>query len=132
MNKNIIIVGLVALILGTGIGYMINSVKHGSHDKSSNPFADLSTMSYSSRDTAGQTADLLNNQIGRQIAIDNPQATSNEIAGLSVQYFHTNGLYVVHPGENGMYNVTQTTTSIETYTNDLNTVSQLGKKGLKK
>lgn len=35
MNKNIIIVGLVAMVLGIGIGYMINSVKHNSYDKSS-------------------------------------------------------------------------------------------------
>jgi uncharacterized protein (DUF305 family) len=66
MNKNIIIVGLVALILGTGIGYMINSVKHGSHDKGS--YHDTKAPTAMEHTMSGMTASL-NGKTGEALEI---------------------------------------------------------------
>lgn len=79
---------------------------------------DLSVTSFSGKNaqaSADQTADLLNNQIGRQIGAANPNASNQNLAQLTLDYFHTTGLYVSTPGANGSVNVTQTTLTNEQY-----------------
>ncbi len=56
MNKNIIIVGLIALILGISIGYMINPVKGGSSNKSS--YQDAKSPSTMGDTMSGMTGSL--------------------------------------------------------------------------
>jgi hypothetical protein len=83
-----------------------------------NPNVDLSVTSFAGRNaqaSADQTADLLNNQIGMQIGAANPNATNRDLAGLTLDYFHTTGLYVATPGANGTVNVVQTTITDEQY-----------------
>jgi RHS repeat-associated protein len=83
-----------------------------------NPNVDLSVTSFAGRNaqaSADQTADLLNNQIGMQIGAANPNATNRYLAGLTLDYFHTTGLYVATPGANGTVNVVQTTITDEQY-----------------
>ena len=75
------------------------------------PSVDLSKRNFSGSDAlsqADQTIDLLNNQLGRQIGSDNPKASMKEIAGKTLDYFHTHGLYTAVKQEDGSYAVQQT------------------------
>jgi len=84
-----------------------------------NPNVNLSLTSFGGKNAlakADQTADLLNNQIGRQIGAANPTATNQDLARLTLDYFHTNGLYVATPDSNGRVNVVQTTLTNAQYT----------------
>jgi len=64
MNKNTIIVGLITLILGISIGYMINPVKSGSSNKSiyqdsKSPSTMENTMSGMTRNLNGKKGEAL-------------------------------------------------------------------------
>lgn len=96
-----------------------------------NPFVDLSNRTFSDRNSADQTADLLNNQIGRSIYLNNPNATNVEYAQNAVEYMYTNGLYTVS-SQNGNFIVSQIKMDSSQRNAALNTLSGLKNNGLKK
>jgi hypothetical protein len=101
-----------------------------------NPTIDL-TQRYFKNNAKGlanadQTIDLLNNQIGRQIAKDNPGASMNELARKTLDYFHNNGLFTaVEDKSNGSYHVEQTKISDEQYQKALKDLATLDENGRK-
>jgi RHS repeat-associated protein len=127
----------VGLMDGPGsLGTQVNAVRHvtwqsiitarfgsdiatqagNAHER--NPNVDLSVTTFTGKNalaSADQTADLLNNRIGRQIGAANPTGTNRDLARLTLDYFHTNGLFVATPGSNGSVNVVQTTLTDEQY-----------------
>jgi hypothetical protein len=101
-----------------------------------NPTIDL-TQRYFKNNAKGltnadQTIDLLNNQIGRQIARDNPGASMTELARKTLDFFHNNGLYTaVEDKSNGSYHVEQTKISDEQYQKALKDLATLDENGRK-
>ena len=64
---------------------------------------------------ADQTADLLNNQIGRIIGTNNPKKHTNELALLILEEFRNNGLYVAEKDEDEVWNVKKRKLSEDKY-----------------
>jgi hypothetical protein len=64
-----------------------------SHENS--PFVDTSKRIYKNKSEADSVADLLNNDIGRSIASQNPKITNVEIANMVLKQAKTTGLYTV-------------------------------------
>ncbi len=99
-----------------------------------NPYANLSVRSFSgvgerSWERADQTADLLNNQIGRSIGSRNPNASEKELAMITLDYFHNNGLYVVE--RNGdQVDVVRRQLTDEEYSSARSSLSGTGNDGL--
>ncbi len=81
------------------------------------PTVDLSVRNFTgdanNLGNADQTIDLLNNQIGRQIASDNPTATNNELAQRTIEYFRDVGLFTATINANGSVTANQTRISGE-------------------
>jgi hypothetical protein len=84
-----------------------------------NPAADLNTRQFSgpgSAAKADEVVDLLNNQIGRAIGAAHPGASMNELAGATLDYYHTTGLFTESVGRDGSIVVSQTKLSDQAYT----------------
>ena len=79
-----------------------------------NPNADLSQRTFTGNTTkdalvkADQTIDLLNNQIGREIGKANPNASMQELATATLDYFHNTGLYTATINKDGSVSIGQT------------------------
>jgi hypothetical protein len=120
--------------MDAGLGTQVNAIRHvewsasmtvrygsqiateaaNSHEQ--NPNVDLSVRNFSGKNAAGnadQTADLLNNQIGRAIGEANPGASMSQLAGVALDYYHTNGLYESQQNADGSVSVVQTKLSVE-------------------
>jgi RHS repeat-associated protein len=67
------------------------------------PNLDLTQRNFLSVEGADQTIDLLNNQIGRQIGINNPNASMKELAIQVLDEFKENGLYTIVRQKDGTY-----------------------------
>lgn len=100
-----------------------NVAREAGNSHEYNPFADLSVQSFSDKALADQSVDLLNNQIGRNIATENPGLTPQQVAQKALDYFHDSGLYTIQQDKLGMYNIVQTKISDNQYGNG--TVAQL-------
>jgi hypothetical protein len=89
-----------------------------------NPFAatgkNLQT-SFSTLDKADETIDLLNNVIGRSIGTANPNASMQELAIKTLDYFHNNGLWTATaaPNDKDVTTISQTKLTDEQYNNSL-------------
>ena len=68
------------------------------------------------RRTLGQSIDLLNNQIGRYIGKANPDASMQDLAMKTLDYFHDNGLYTATTNKDGTVTIGQTRITDEQYT----------------
>jgi RHS repeat-associated protein len=111
-------------------GSQIATQATNSHEQ--NPYVDLSVRNFSGKNAAGkadQTADLLNNQIGRAIGEANPGASMAQLAG---DYYHTNGLYESQPNADGSVSVVQTKLSDQDYANAKKNLNQLDQNGNKR
>ncbi len=79
-----------------------------------NPKADLSVRKFEGKDAeknleaADQTIDLLNNQIGRRIGLNNPGLSPKAMAIKVIEYFRDFGLYTASMDQNGNVTVSQT------------------------
>ncbi len=83
-----------------------------------NPFVDLSQRKFSGKDAlsnADQTIDLLNNQIGREIGKDNPDASMKDLAMKTLDYFHENGLFTATTNKDGSVTIGQTKITDDQY-----------------
>lgn len=94
-----------------------------------NPLSNLSNRTYSTLESADQTVDLLNNQIGRNIASESPWLSSQDIAQQSLDYFHEKGLYMAQKGKDGSYNVVKTKLSTDLYNQSSAELHRLNNKG---
>lgn len=94
-----------------------------------NPFTNLSARNFSSLSSADQTTDLLNNQIGRDIAKNNPGASANQLAQKTLDYYYDKGLYTVQGGKDNTYTVVQSKISANQYISSTNTLDGLNNKG---
>lgn len=110
-----------------GVGTAINA--GNAHEN--NPFVDLSNRSFNSRESADQTADLLNNQIGRSIYNSNPVGTNIDYARSAIEYMSKNGLYSVSENDNGSFSVIQFKISDSQKNGALESLSELKNGGLK-
>jgi hypothetical protein len=97
-----------------------------------NPSANLSKRSFKGENAvakADQTIDLLNNQIGREIGKANPNASIQELAMATLDYFHDNGLYTTTSNKNGSITVSQTKITDEQYQQLKKVFEQLNNNG---
>jgi len=97
-----------------------------------NPFVDLKTRSFTGKSAlsqADQTIDLLNNQIGRQLGKDNPNATPQELASKTLDYQHNTGLYTATTNKDGSVSVSQTKITDQQYKTGLETIKGLNNSG---
>ena len=79
------------------------------------PGVDLNNRRFNHLSNADQTADLLNNQIGRIIGTNNPKKHTNELALLILEEFRNNGLYVAEKDEDEVWNVKKRKLSEDKY-----------------
>ncbi len=96
-----------------------------------NPFVDLSNRVFTNADSADQTADLLNNQIGRSLYSNNPNANNTDYAKSAVEYMYKNGLYTTSKSRDGIYTVNQVKINISQRDSALKVISGLKNNGLK-
>ena len=97
-----------------------------------NPIVDLSIRSFTGNNAlsqADQTIDLLNNEIGRQIGLDNPDASTQELAIKTLEYQYENGLYTSSKNKDGSVSVTQTKITEQQYTKGIKTLKGLNDSG---
>ena len=80
-----------------------------------NPNADLSIRNFDNLVEADQTVDLLNNQIGREIGANNPNAPTDELAKLTLEEYRTNGFYTATENADGTYTISKTTITQQQY-----------------
>jgi len=73
-----------------------------------NPVADTSTRTFDTSIDSDTVADLLNNEIGRQIGTDNPDLGMKDLALKTLETFHKDGLFTVSQDSDGKYNVNKT------------------------
>ena len=90
----------------------------GAHEET--PFinrdvSDFSSRRFESSSLADSSADLLNNEIGRQIGSANPTATPRDIASIALDYYHDKGLWMVFKQSDGTWRVQQVRLSDEKY-----------------
>jgi len=117
---------IVAQKFGLGIARQAGN----SHE--ADPYTDLSVRSFSGKDAAkraDQTADLLNNQIGRLIGITNPGASNQELALKALDYYHHIGLYSTRE-RNGGVEIEQTRITKETYNSSRTSILKTRNDGL--
>jgi RHS repeat-associated protein len=97
-----------------------------------NPSVNLNNRTFSGKDAlsqADQTIDLLNNQIGRGIADDNPKASMQELAVKTLDVYHGDGLYTATINQDGSVSITRTKISDEQYNKSLETINKLNNNG---
>ena len=81
---------------------------------------------------ADQTIDLLNNQVGREIGIANPDASMKDLAMKTLDYFHDNGLYTATTNKDGTVTIGQTKITDDHYKTLLPVFQQLNNNGFNK
>ena len=94
-----------------------------------NPTANLSQTSFKTLAGADETVDLLNNQIGRDIGKNNPDASMQQLAVETLNYFNDNGLYTANKQKDGSYSISQTKLTSEQYSSALKTISTTNQNG---
>jgi RHS repeat-associated protein len=113
-------------------GTQVATEAANSHE--ANPNVDLSVRTFTGKDAAGQadqTADLLNNQIGRAIGEANPGASMTQLAGAALDYYHTTGLYVIQQNADGSLSVVQQKLSDDEYKNAKDKLAEMDPNGVK-
>ena len=103
------------------------------HEK--NPFVNLNVRVFKGKNAlsqADQTIDLLNNQIGRKIGKDNPNASMKELALKVLEYQYKNGLYTATENKDGSITVIQTKISEEQYKKGIEIIKGLNNNGFTK
>jgi RHS repeat-associated protein len=97
-----------------------------------NPYADQSQRSFSGEGAlaqADQVVDMLNNVIGQQIGLDNPNASMQELALGVLNEFHSNGLFVATTGEDGNVTITRTQLTDKQYKSALKNILSTNSNG---
>jgi hypothetical protein len=97
-----------------------------------NPNVDLGVRNFPGKDAlnrAGQTIDLLNNQIGRSIGTGNVMYTQLGLAAKVLDVYHTQGLYVAQTNKDGSVSVVRVKLSDEQYRTAMQKLSELDKNG---
>ncbi len=106
----------------------------------SNPFAlsDLENPSgavfsgENALEQADQTVDLLNNEIGKQIGSDNPNATNVQLATKVLDTFRKEGMWTTSKQSDGSYKIAKTKLASSQYVSALKNVKKLGESGFSK
>lgn len=91
---------------------------------------DLSQTFFESQVEADTAADLLNNQIGRSIALENPNLSNKDLAFLVLAYYHSEGLWVMERSDSG-FQIRQQQLTENEYLNALYVLFGLHENGLK-
>jgi RHS repeat-associated protein len=98
-----------------------------------NPSANLLQRNFTGKNAvakADETIDLLNNQIGREIGKANPNASMQELAMATLDYFHDKGLYTATANTDGsVVTVIQTKITDEQYQKLKEVFQQLNNNG---
>lgn len=93
-----------------------------------NPTTNLKQTSFKTLSEADQTIDLLNNQIGREIGKNNPDASMQQLAIATLNYFNDKGLYTATEQKNGII-ISQTKLTSEQYSSALRTILTTNQNG---
>ena len=109
--------------------YNANIAKNAGNAHEYNPFVDLSIRSFNNLYEADQTADLLNNQIGRELYSRNQGANEVQLARFSLDLFYFQGLYTVS-NSNGVFNVSLSKITNDQYKSSSEIINSLGANGL--
>jgi RHS repeat-associated protein len=80
-----------------------------------NPKTDLTQREFTTMEDADQTVDLLNNEIGRNIAEQNTGATNVELATAVMDEYKNNGLWTVSGNKKDGYTIQRTAITNEQY-----------------
>ncbi len=99
--------------------YDANTAKQIGNAHEENPSVDLSNRTFNDLGKADQTADLLNNEIGRFIGENINSSDMKETAQNVLREFKINGLYTTTKNKDGGYSVNKTKITQEQY-NQLN------------
>ncbi|TSD06008.1 MAG: hypothetical protein Greene07142_972 [Parcubacteria group bacterium Greene0714_2] len=112
--------------------YGLKIAKEVGNAHEDNPFVDLANQNFSGDNAweqADQTVDLLNNQIGRSIGSAYSESTSNDLAAISLMYFHTAGFYTAEKAGDGV-KIIQTRLDDKQYLDSRSVVDKVGQDGL--
>ncbi len=93
------------------------------------PNTNLNNRRFNYIGNADQTTDLLNNQVGRRIGMQNPNKNTKDLAFRVLDEFRENGLYVTEQDEQGVFNVKKKKLSEERYDSLKNIYNTLNKDG---
>ena len=88
----------------------------------------FANVSFASRSLADQSADLLNNQIGRRIGRQNPTAAMNDLAIEVLNEFSQQGLWVV-TASNGQFSISRQKLTVQQTSNALSILQTLDAEG---
>ncbi len=90
---------------------------------------DFSKRENISLNKADEMIDQLNNQIGREIAIKNPNSDNKKLAINVLNYYLKEGLYQAEKNNSNSYNVVKKKLPITVYNNAINKIGQLDATG---
>jgi hypothetical protein len=96
----------------------------------SNPNADLNQRNFTDMETADQTVDLLNNQIGRKIGEENKGASNKTIAKKTMQEYKDNGLWTASKNKDGSISIQKNKITQEQYKAAIQEINKKGENGL--
>ncbi|MDR2650859.1 MAG: hypothetical protein LBC68_00895 [Prevotellaceae bacterium] len=94
-----------------------------------NPKTDLTQREFTTMEDADQTVDLLNNEIGRNIAEQNTGATNVELATAVMDEYKNNGLWTVSGNKKDGYTIQRTTITNEQYEAALREINKKNETG---
>jgi hypothetical protein len=109
-----------------------NIAKEVGNSHEENPFVDKGIRVFYGPQAlaqADQTIDLLNNEIGRKLGIDNKNLTPKELALKTLEYFKENGLYTAVRQKYGEIKIEQTKLTEAQYKVALQTLSKTDNDG---
>lgn len=95
-----------------------------------NPMADLQKMEFDNLAEADQTADLLNNIIGREIGIQHRDSTMRGLANQVLETFYRDGLYTATEYEDGKWRIERQPLSRDKYEKAKSVFETIGENGM--
>ncbi|MBS1352220.1 MAG: hypothetical protein HPZ82_01630 [Coprobacter sp.] len=95
-----------------------------------NPMADLQKMEFDNLAEADQTADLLNNIIGREIGIQHGDSSMRGLANQVLETFYRDGLYTATEYEEGKWRIERKLLSQDKYEKAKSIFEMIGENGM--
>lgn len=92
--------------------------------------ADLQKMEFDNLAEADQTADLLNNIIGREIGIQHRDSTMRGLANQVLETFYRDGLYTATEYEDGKWRIERQPLSRDKYEKAKSVFETIGENGM--
>ena len=118
----------IAAIYGEEIARWVGSV-HEINPDALKRIDDVNAVQFASLSLADEAIDLLNNEIGIEIASNSDYTSMRDLAFETIEYYHQNGLWVAEELNNGYYSIIQDKLTEEQYQAALNRLNILDDNG---